>query len=152
MLRSISAGLIVFFSLFVFNAEAQKISTEKRDAFIKSFIHVVETHDQDGVIAHLHPEYRKEQHKKFLKNNETQLVNELFSGEVVGSEEFTTFLLTEIKKLEVESITESSQMDFELYDLTFLVTAKDRKAICSLQVKSYKKFFKKKYGIVGAYG
>lgn len=125
---------------------------EKREKFINSFIMVVETHDQDGVIAHLHPDYRKEQLKKLLKNNRTQLVNELFSGQVIGTDNFTTFRLTEIKKIELQSGMESYDLESELWDLTFMVSAKERKALCTLQLKSYKKFFKKKYGIIGAYG
>lgn len=145
---------VLFYSVFIisFVNFGQKVSVQKRDLFIEDFITVVKKHDQQGIINRLHPEYQKEHLKKFLKNNKTQLVNELFSGQLVKSTEYTSFQLNEIVEMEVFEILDVSDEDIELWDITFLVKSSDRAAYCSVQLKSSKKLFGFKLGFIGSYG
>jgi hypothetical protein len=119
------------------------------DVFINSFITAVEKHDTKQTIGHLDKQYVKTQLKEFLKNNEEQFLNELFSGEDCSTKTWVNFKFDEINSIEVAEITEESLNN---YKIIFRVKNAQREAKCDLQLKKTVKKKKVIYGFVGAVG
>lgn len=149
--KKIKMKSIFLFLLFFVSTHCltQETIQGEIDVFINSFIKSVEKHDTKQTIGHLDKQYVKTQLKEFLKNNEEQFLNELFSGEDCSTKTWVNFQFDEINSIEVAEITEESLNN---YKIIFRVKNAQREAKCDLQLKKTVKKKKVIYGFVGAVG
>ena len=139
-----SLSLFLFFLVFAsINSNAQDVSQEQIN-FVNQFMEDVVGKNEKGIFKSLDKKYRKEQ-LRFLKGNKTQLLNELLAGSDIRTDEFVSFQIKNIIRMEVAEILELNNGDFEYI---FRVRAPDKDALCSLLLRS----IKGKFGFIGAVG
>lgn len=124
-------------------ANAQELSQDQID-FVNGFVTAVSEHNYKKVYKHLDKSYRKEQ-KRFLGGNKEQLIDELFSGNGIVSEEFAVISVSEVLKIEVAEVMPN---DDGSYEYVFRVRDANHDIMAYLHLNKKGK----RFGFVGAVG
>ncbi|MBL1280745.1 MAG: hypothetical protein COA33_010750 [Fluviicola sp.] len=140
--------LFLFQLSFLFVASSCFSQEEKiadaQQKYIKQFQEAVMSHSEKKVFKLLDKAYRKEQ-LKFLQGNRTQLVDEMFGGSDMETNDFRNIKLANILKIEVaEVIHEKNGM----FKYIFRIKTSDFEIFTSLSLNKKGK----KYGFTGAFG
>jgi hypothetical protein len=134
--------ILLFLFLFCFQAIGQ-ITNNKSTKSVKKFIAAVENHDTGKLTRQLDKEYCKNQ-KTFI-NNDSQFINELFSGEDLLTGKFTSPIFYEITKIEIAEIEEINANEL-IY--TFRIRGVGFDILTTLLLKK----IDKKYKFIGSEG
>lgn len=144
---SLTLGLFLSFTT---NSNAIKSGTPKEaKVTVKAFEKAVKSHDQQGIMTLMDPEYVKEQHDEFLEGRTEQFIDELFCGMVVNSDkQFKCMPLNSIKKIKLSSI----DMEANPANVSFHVTSDEFEIIMEIGMTSIQVDGKTVYRFYGAMG
>ena len=117
---------------------------ESQQKYIRKFTNAVSKRSEKEIFKLLDKKYRKEQ-LKFLSGNRTQLINELFGGSDLETNDYRNIKFSHILKIEVaEVIREKNGM----YKYIFRIKTSDFEIFTSLLLNKKGK----KYGFTGPVG
>lgn len=140
---------ILLILLIQFSSIAQNDKRTDPLCYTGSFMKVVKRNDAELTIKHLDKDYVKVQLKEFLKNNEEQFLNELFSGQDINTNEYLAVDFLSINDITLIEIKPDDETSWIVY---FQITTETNVIKSDLRLVLSKRFFRKRLGFVGSFG
>ncbi len=123
-------------------------ATPDIEGFLKAFETAVAGKDFNGLFKLVDPAYKKEQHKRMLKGNTEQFLDELFCGNLAVGKGFKCVkvgTVTALKRRHVKKVK-------DIYEVEYEVTAGGTTIICTWTLRVRQEEGKQLLGLVGAVG